>query len=275
MHAVQPCSRSTAASPCRQLLDEQLPQRRRQLFSLYSQGGAVPLIPNAQSPVLTPAIRDFWVYPTPDSAWSFAELANEAADAIDVSGWVLSGATHLTCEAAHCAMQSLTNTAAGCAMSTVVGGFVAPCCAALHQHPPPDAASPPQRRRPHPDTAARHRHPGALAALCRRERRTDARAHHRAASARRSLHPRRRCRRRRPRAAARLDGRRRRDEDDGGARSLVATGAALQWKLSPSCRRPVAGCTCTWHCAASYSWRRPRACAPQGRARNRWGRGRP
>lgn len=80
---------------CRQLFEEQLPRRKAQLFSLYSQSGTVPLIPDAQDPELAPLVQQFWAYPAPEDLWSFATIVNDADTALDISGWTLSGVKRL------------------------------------------------------------------------------------------------------------------------------------------------------------------------------------
>ncbi|CAG9462414.1 unnamed protein product [Pedinophyceae sp. YPF-701] len=73
----------------RQLLDEQIPRRRQQLYERYGPGGAVPLIPDAQPRGARLALGEI----VADSGGvSYVELRNENAFAMDVSGWRLGGA---------------------------------------------------------------------------------------------------------------------------------------------------------------------------------------
>ena len=78
---------------CRQLIQDQLPQRKAQLYNTYGPGGSQPLIPAAQagSPPLTIAALD--------SANQFVQIVNENPEAVDVSDYKLTGSTSITLRA--------------------------------------------------------------------------------------------------------------------------------------------------------------------------------
>lgn len=78
---------------CRQLIQDQLPERKGQLYSTYGPGGAVPLIPEAQSgsPPLSVQTLD-----TSDGSGQYVQIFNGNSMAVDVSGYKLQGSTSLT-----------------------------------------------------------------------------------------------------------------------------------------------------------------------------------
>ena len=82
-----------AVGVCRQLIQDQLPQRKAQLYNTYGPGGSQPLIPAAQagSPPLSIAAVD--------SANQFVQILNENPDAVDVSDYKLTGSTSITLRA--------------------------------------------------------------------------------------------------------------------------------------------------------------------------------
>lgn len=78
---------------CRQLIQDQLPERKGQLYNTYGPGGAIPLIPAAQSgsPPLSIQTVD-----TSDGSGQFVQILNGNAVAVDVSGYKLQGSTSIT-----------------------------------------------------------------------------------------------------------------------------------------------------------------------------------
>eukprot|EP00887_Chlorella_sp_A99_P004584 scaffold4.g4584.t1 len=75
-----------------QLVTEQLPLRKQQLYSFYGPGGAIPLIPDAQPssvPLQLGAVE-------PGASGGYVEIINPSPDAVDVSGFSLSGAVSFT-----------------------------------------------------------------------------------------------------------------------------------------------------------------------------------
>ncbi|KAL0031002.1 hypothetical protein WJX79_008100 [Trebouxia sp. C0005] len=76
-----------------QLIQDQLPERKGQLYSTYGPGGAVPLIPEAQSgsPPLSVQTLD-----TSDGSGQYVQIFNGNSMAVDVSGYKLQGSTSLT-----------------------------------------------------------------------------------------------------------------------------------------------------------------------------------
>ena len=69
-----------------QLITEQLPTRKEQLFNKYSVGGDTPLIPSAQ-----PSQAALRVGEVEAGADGFVRVENENDFAVDVSGWKLNG----------------------------------------------------------------------------------------------------------------------------------------------------------------------------------------
>ena len=78
---------------CRQLIQDQLPERKSQLYNTYGPGGSIPLIPAAQSgsPPLTIKTVD-----TSDGAGQYVQIFNGNPVAVDVSGYKLQGSTSIT-----------------------------------------------------------------------------------------------------------------------------------------------------------------------------------
>ena len=78
---------------CRQLIQDQLPERKGQLYSTYGPGGAIPLIPEAQSgsPPLSIQTLD-----TSDGSGQYIQIFNGNSVAVDVSGYKLQGSTSMT-----------------------------------------------------------------------------------------------------------------------------------------------------------------------------------
>ncbi len=78
---------------CRQLIQDQLPERKGQLYSTYGPGGAIPLIPEAQSgsPPLSIQTLD-----TSDGSGQYIQIFNGNTVAVDVSGYKLQGSTSMT-----------------------------------------------------------------------------------------------------------------------------------------------------------------------------------
>ncbi len=78
---------------CRQLIQDQLPERKGQLYSTYGPGGAIPLIPEAQSgsPPLSIQTLD-----TSDGSGQYVQIFNGNSVAVDVSGYKLQGSTSMT-----------------------------------------------------------------------------------------------------------------------------------------------------------------------------------
>jgi hypothetical protein len=74
-----------------QLMREQLPIRRQQLYEQYGPGGAVPLIPDAQPGSFQLALGQ--VLPGPSG---FVEVSNPNAFDADVGGYRLQGAVQMT-----------------------------------------------------------------------------------------------------------------------------------------------------------------------------------
>lgn len=70
----------------RQLIQEQLPERKRQLYNVYGPGGNIPLIPAAQ-----PADARVTVGTVATGEGGYVEIKNENDYAVDISGWKLSG----------------------------------------------------------------------------------------------------------------------------------------------------------------------------------------
>src|SRR4051812_48493412 len=69
---------------CRQLLSQQLPQRKSQLYNTYGPGGPIPLIPAAQQPQ-APLV--FGRVDASSGSGSYVELVNNNQFAVDVSNW--------------------------------------------------------------------------------------------------------------------------------------------------------------------------------------------
>ena len=78
---------------CRQLIQDQLPQRKAQLYNTYGPGGSEPLIPAAQSGSPPLSIR------TVDSANQYVEIFNDNPEAVDVSDYKLTGSASITLRA--------------------------------------------------------------------------------------------------------------------------------------------------------------------------------
>lgn len=78
---------------CRQLIQDQLPERKGQLYNTYGPGGVVPLIPEAQaaSPPLSIQTVD-----TTDGTGQYVQIFNGNSVAVDVSGYKLQGSTSMT-----------------------------------------------------------------------------------------------------------------------------------------------------------------------------------
>ncbi len=78
---------------CRQLIQDQLPERKGQLYSTYGPGGTIPLIPEAQSgsPPLSIQTLD-----TSDGSGQYVQIFNGNSVAVDVSGYKLQGSTSMT-----------------------------------------------------------------------------------------------------------------------------------------------------------------------------------
>ena len=78
---------------CRQLIQDQLPERKGQLYSTYGPGGAIPLIPEAQSgsPPLSIQTLD-----TSDGSGQYVQIFNGNSVAVDASGYKLQGSTSMT-----------------------------------------------------------------------------------------------------------------------------------------------------------------------------------
>lgn len=76
----------------RQLMDEQLPTRRSQLYEVYGPNGTVPLIPDEQ-----PAAPDMQIVrvdlTSVNQEEQYIEIFNPNRFAVDVSGWKLTGST--------------------------------------------------------------------------------------------------------------------------------------------------------------------------------------
>lgn len=72
--------------PRRQLITEQLPIRRDQLYGKYGVGGDTPLIPDAQSSGVTLGIGAIEAGPS-----GYVEVLNDNDVAVDVSRWRLDG----------------------------------------------------------------------------------------------------------------------------------------------------------------------------------------
>lgn len=77
---------------CRQMIQETLPIRKKQLYETYGPGGALPLIPAAQA--ASPAIT--FGNTGGSATQAYLELLNPAATAVDISGWRLAGAAQFT-----------------------------------------------------------------------------------------------------------------------------------------------------------------------------------
>jgi hypothetical protein len=69
-----------------QLLTEQLPARKRQLYGEYGPGGATPLVPEAQAGGASASVGE-----VERGADGYVRVDNAAEAALDVSGWKLSG----------------------------------------------------------------------------------------------------------------------------------------------------------------------------------------
>ncbi len=69
-----------------QLLTEQLPTRKRQLYEEYGPGGATPLVPEAQAGGAAASVGE-----VEGGADGYVRVNNDAEAALDVSGWKLSG----------------------------------------------------------------------------------------------------------------------------------------------------------------------------------------
>lgn len=78
---------------CRQLIEDQLPQRKAQLYNTYGIGGPQPLIPAAQAGSPALSIR------TVDSANQYVEIFNDNPVAVDVSDYQLTGSASITLRA--------------------------------------------------------------------------------------------------------------------------------------------------------------------------------
>ena len=78
---------------CRQLIQDQLPERRAQLYNRYGPGGLQPLIPAAQSGAPPLTIRKV------DSANQYVEIFNGNPVAVDVSDYKLTGSASITLRA--------------------------------------------------------------------------------------------------------------------------------------------------------------------------------
>ena len=75
---------------CRQLIEDQLPQRKAQLYNMYGPGGPQPLIPAAQAGSPPLSIRKV------DSANQYVEIFNGNPVAVDVSNYKLAGSASIT-----------------------------------------------------------------------------------------------------------------------------------------------------------------------------------
>ena len=75
----------------RQLISEQLPIRKEQLYGTYGPGGTIPLIPDAQPSSVSLSFGAF----DPVSN-GYLEIANANAFAVDISDWQLSGPVTFT-----------------------------------------------------------------------------------------------------------------------------------------------------------------------------------
>jgi len=73
----------------RQLIEEQLPERKRQLYEVYGPGGEIPLIPAAQ-----PADARITVGTVETGEGGYVEIKNGNAYAVDISGWKLSSSSN-------------------------------------------------------------------------------------------------------------------------------------------------------------------------------------
>jgi len=73
-------------APRRQLITEQLPIRKDQLYNKYGPGGDTPLIPDAQ-----PRDVSLSIGAVSTGSDGFVEVVNDNDIAVDVSGWKLSG----------------------------------------------------------------------------------------------------------------------------------------------------------------------------------------
>lgn len=81
--------RDLCAVDCRQLIEDQIPVRKRQLLEMYGPEGRPALLPAAQPPSASLAIgRIDTISPLEQR---FVELVNGNAFAVDVSGWKLAG----------------------------------------------------------------------------------------------------------------------------------------------------------------------------------------
>ena len=87
---------------CRQLIQDQLPERKSQLYNIYGPGGSVPLIPAAQSGSPPLSIR------TVDSANQFVEIFNGNPVAVDVSDYKLTGSASITLRAGMILLPGIT-----------------------------------------------------------------------------------------------------------------------------------------------------------------------
>lgn len=81
------------SNSCRQLIEDQLPQRKGQLYNTYGPGGPQPLIPAAQAGSPALSVR------TVDSANQYVEIFNDNPVAVDVSDYKLTGSASITLRA--------------------------------------------------------------------------------------------------------------------------------------------------------------------------------
>ena len=79
----------------KQLLTEQLPQRREQLTSTYAAGGAEPLLPKPQNASITLDVRKAYI-PLEEEFRAAIEIRNPHDAAVDVSGWLLTNGENAT-----------------------------------------------------------------------------------------------------------------------------------------------------------------------------------
>ena len=76
-------------SECRQLIQEQIPSRQKQLLETYGPNGAVPLLPASQPSA--PGLAFGRVDATSPANQQFVEIKNPLNYAVDVSSWKISG----------------------------------------------------------------------------------------------------------------------------------------------------------------------------------------
>lgn len=86
---IAPSLASESVSTCRQLIEDQIPVRKRQLLEMYGPEGRPALLPAAQPASASLAIGR--VDTTSPLEQRFVELVNQNAFAVDVSGWRMAG----------------------------------------------------------------------------------------------------------------------------------------------------------------------------------------